>query len=144
MCFISYVSIKTLCIHAQQMEIFFIPALFIRRFCNCTTPGRLNYRKPGHLTYIDNIHQNTKMKGSPTSLNRTQIYLTVAQQNTLAAMAREQKSSSSSLIREAIDGYIEAHQPASKLAKRLAAAGTWQPNPDAPSLEQLRAEERQF
>lgn len=84
------------------------------------------------------------MKVSPTSLNRTQIYLTVAQQNTLAAMAREQKSSSSSLIREAIDGYIEAHQPASQLAKRLAAAGAWQPNPDAPSLEQLRAEERQF
>ncbi len=96
------------------------------------------------MTYINNIHHNTKMKVLPTSLNRTQIYLTVAQQNTLAAMAREQKSSSSSLIREAIDGYIEAHQPASKLAKRLAAAGAWQPNPDAPSLHQLRAEERQF
>ena len=84
------------------------------------------------------------MQVSLSTLNRTQIYLTVAQQNTLAAMAREQKSSSSSLIREAIDGYIAAHQPVSKLAKRIAAAGTWQPNPDAPSLRELRAEERSF
>ena len=144
MCLISCVPIKTLCIHAQHIGIFFRSASFIRRPCNYTSLVRLNFRKPGHLTYINNIHHNTKMKALPTSLNRTQIYLTVAQQNTLAAMAREQKSSSSSLIREAIDGYIEAHQPASKLAKRLAAAGAWQPNPDAPSLHQLRAEERQF
>jgi hypothetical protein len=80
----------------------------------------------------------------PSTLNRTQIYLTVAQQNTLAAMARELSSSGGALIREAINGYIEAHQPASKLAKRLAAAGTWQPNPVAPSLRDLRAEARSF
>lgn len=84
------------------------------------------------------------MQISSSTLNRTQIYLTAAQQNTLAAMAREQSSSSSALIREAIDGYIEAHQPAKKLAKRMAVAGTWQPNPDAPSLGQLRSEERSF
>ena len=84
------------------------------------------------------------MQVLPSTLNRTQIYLTVAQQNTLAVMAREQSSSSSALISEAIDGYIETHQPASKLTKRMAAAGTWQPNPDAPSLRQLRGEERSF
>ena len=84
------------------------------------------------------------MQASSSTLNRTQIYLTIGQQNTLAAMAREQSSSSSALIREAIDGYIEAHQPASKLAKRMATAGTWQPNADAPSLRQLRGEERSF
>jgi predicted transcriptional regulator len=80
----------------------------------------------------------------PSALNRTQIYLTVAQQNTLAAMAREQSRSSSALIREAIDGFIKAQQPADKLAKRMAAAGTWQPNLDAPGLRQLRGEERSF
>lgn len=94
------------------------------------------------MTYIGNIHHNTGMQTS--SLNRTQIYLTPDQQNTLAVMAREQSSSSSALIREAIDGYIAAHQPASKLARRMAVAGTWQPNPDAPSLSELRREERSF
>lgn len=84
------------------------------------------------------------MQVSSSTLNRTQIYLTVAQQNTLANMVREQKSSGSSLIREAIDSYIQAHQPASKLAKRMAAGGTWQPNPDAPGLRELRTEERSF
>ncbi len=78
------------------------------------------------------------------SFNRTQIYLTAAQQSALAAMAQAQSSSSSALIREAIDGYIAAHQPASKLARRLAVAGSWQANPDAPSLRELRGEERSF
>ena len=83
------------------------------------------------------------MQISP-SLNRTQIYLTINQQSTLTAMVREQSSSSIALIREAIDGYIEVHQPASKLARRLAVSGTWRPDPAAPSLRQLRGEERSF
>jgi hypothetical protein len=78
------------------------------------------------------------------AFNRTQIYLTAAQQSVLASMAQAQGSSSSALIREAIDGYIQAHQPASKLARRMAAAGSWHPNPDAPSLRELRSEERKF
>ncbi|MGB4115128.1 MAG: CopG family transcriptional regulator [Polaromonas sp.] len=96
------------------------------------------------LTYIGAIHHNVDMQISSSPLNRTQIYLTVAQQKTLATMARDQSSSSSALIREAIDVYIEAHQPAKRLAKRMAAAGAWHPNPDAPSLCQLRGEERSF
>ena len=92
------------------------------------------------MTYIGDIHCNFRMQ-TPT-LNRTQIYLTVAQQNTLAAMARAQSCSSSALIRQAIDGFIAAHQPASKLTRRIAAAGGWQPNPAAPSLRRLRKEER--
>jgi Ribbon-helix-helix protein, copG family len=79
-----------------------------------------------------------------SSFNRTQIYLTAAQQGALAAMAQAQGSTSSSLIRDAIDGYIQAHQPASKLARRMAAACSWQPNSDAPSLRELRSEEREF
>jgi hypothetical protein len=79
-----------------------------------------------------------------SSFNRTQIYLTAAQRGALAAMAQAQGSSSSALIREAIDGYIQAHQPASKLARRLAAAGSWQANLDARSLRELRSEEREF
>ena len=79
-----------------------------------------------------------------SSLNRTQIYLTAGQQAALAEMAQAQASSSSALIREAIDGYIAAHQPASKLARRMAVAGSWQANRDAPSLRELRSEERSF
>ncbi len=79
-----------------------------------------------------------------THLNRTQIYLTAAQQKILSTMAQQQGSSSSALIRIAIDGYIQAHQPATKQALRMAAAGAWQPNPDAPSLRSLRQEERSF
>jgi predicted transcriptional regulator len=78
------------------------------------------------------------------SLSRTQIYLTPDQQNTLAVMARESTRSSSALIREAIDSYIVAHQPASKLARRLAVAGSWQPNAESPTLAKLRREKRQF
>ncbi len=94
------------------------------------------------LTYIADIHHNRCMQTQ--ALNRTQIYLTATQQHTLATLAQEQGSSSSALIREAIDGYIQAHQPASKLARRLGVAGSWQPNPDAPNLRALRQEERSF
>ena len=79
-----------------------------------------------------------------SSFHRTQIYLTAGQQAALAAMAQAQASSSSALIREAIDGYIAAHQPASKLARRMAVAGSWQANAQAPSLRELRSEERKF
>ncbi len=96
----------------------------------------------GHLTYITYIHYIVVMQNQ--SLNRTQIYLTVEQQNTLAEMAHAQQSSSSALIRDAIDGYIAQHQPTSKLMRRKLAAGGWQPNADAPSLRQLRKEERSF
>jgi hypothetical protein len=79
-----------------------------------------------------------------SSFHRTQIYLTASQQACLADMAQAQGSSSSALIREAIDGYIAMHQPASKLARRIAVAGSWQANPDATNLRDLRGEERSF
>ena len=82
------------------------------------------------------------MQASP--FTRTQIYLTAGQQSALAAMAQAQGSSSSALIREAIDGYIQERQPASKLARRMAVAGSWQANSNAPSLRELRSEERKF
>ncbi len=72
------------------------------------------------------------------------IHLTASQQTCLAAMAQAQGSSSSALIREAIDGYIAAHQPASKLVRRMAVAVCWQANLEAPSLRELRSEERSF
>lgn len=79
-----------------------------------------------------------------STFNRTQIYLTAAQQAALASLAQAQDCSSSAVIREAIDGYIAAHQPANKLARRMAVAGSWQANSDASSLRELRNEERSF
>jgi hypothetical protein len=77
-------------------------------------------------------------------LSRTQIYLTPAQQAALAAMASSQGSSSSAVIRVAIDQYIAQHQPADKLVRRSAAAGQWAANPNRPDLRSLRSEERVF
>lgn len=79
-----------------------------------------------------------------THLTRTQIYLTVDQQSTLAAMARVQGSTSSAVIRLAIDEFIAAHRPASKAARRLSAAGAWSSDTSRPTLRDLRAEERSF
>jgi predicted transcriptional regulator len=81
---------------------------------------------------------------SSASLSRTQIYLSSAQHAALAAMARHQGSSSSAVIRQAIDEYIEQHQGASKVSRRLAAAGQWAANKQTPDLRQLRSEERSF
>jgi predicted transcriptional regulator len=81
---------------------------------------------------------------SSASLSRTQIYLSNAQHAALAAMARHQGSSSSAVIRQAIDEYIEQHQGASKVSRRLAAAGQWAANKQTPDLRQLRSEERSF
>ena len=77
------------------------------------------------------------------ALHRTQIYLGTEQQSALATMARSVGSSSSALIRQAIDGFLAQRQPDGLRAKRLAAAGAWQ---DAPALdlEALRREERVF
>jgi predicted transcriptional regulator len=79
-----------------------------------------------------------------SALCRTQIYLSTTQQAALAAMARVQGASASALIRDAIDAYIERNQAASKAARRMAAAGQWAANADAPSLRELRGEERSF
>ena len=80
-------------------------------------------------------------------LHRTQIYLSNNQQTTLGAMARAQRSTSSALIREAIDSFI-AVQPAQKnRALRMRAAGQWQPDNarfKRVTLTELRSEERSF
>jgi predicted transcriptional regulator len=82
-----------------------------------------------------------------STLNRTQIYLSASQQFTLAAMARAQRSSSSALIRRAIDQFIAQQPVQDHAAKRMQAAGQWQADNGAYqriSLEELRNEERSF
>lgn len=79
-----------------------------------------------------------------STYRRTQIYLSAEHQAALAAIARAQRSTSSALIRQAVDDWLATHQPASRVARRMAAAGKWQPNEAAPDLQALRAEERRF
>ncbi|MDI9335226.1 MAG: ribbon-helix-helix protein, CopG family [Cytophagales bacterium] len=82
-----------------------------------------------------------------TTLHRTQIYLSNSQQATLGAMARAQRSTSSALIREAIDSFIAVQPVQQNRALRMRAAGQWQPDNarfKRVTLDELRSEERRF
>lgn len=80
---------------------------------------------------------------SAPAFNRTQIYLAPTQQNALATLAKAMHSTSSALIRQAIDAFLAERLPADARARRLSAAGQWDANPDF-DLRVLRDEERQF
>jgi len=82
-----------------------------------------------------------------TALHRTQIYLSNSQQATLGAMARAKQSTSSALIREAIDSFIAVQPVQQNHALRMRAAGQWQPDNakfKRVTLAELRSEERSF
>lgn len=77
------------------------------------------------------------------AFHRTQIYLQASQQGELAALATTMGSTSSALIREAIDVFLASRRPAQLRTKRLKAAGQWAENADF-DLAALRREERHF
>ncbi len=77
-------------------------------------------------------------------MQRSQIYLTESHLGHLAAHARSRGTTQSALIREALDEYLARQAPIDKRALRRQAFGAWAPNAGAPSLEQLRSEERRF
>ncbi len=82
-----------------------------------------------------------------TVLHRTQIYLSNTQQATLGAMARAQRSTSSALIREAIDSFIAVQPTQQNRTLRMRAAGQWQPDTakfKRVTLAELRSEDRSF
>ena len=86
------------------------------------------------------------MRANP-GLKRTQIYLHAAQQNALAEMARSLQSTSSALIRQAIDAFLESRTPAAQRDRRMQTAGKWSKDATAfghSALRRLRNEERQF
>lgn len=78
---------------------------------------------------------------------RTQIYLTAKEKEALVALAKETGSHQSSLIREAIDQFIEGKKLA-KMKKKEAlqsAAGIWADRDDLPNISSLRKEfDREF
>ena len=77
-------------------------------------------------------------------MQRSQIYLTELHLCTLAAHARARRTTHSALIREALDEYLARQAPLDKRALRRQAFGAWAPDSEAPSLQQLRSEERRF
>jgi predicted transcriptional regulator len=77
-------------------------------------------------------------------MQRSQIYLSEAHLSRLAGFARARSTSQSALIREALDEYLARQAPLDKRALRSQAFAGWSPNADAPTLAELRAEERRF
>ncbi len=75
-------------------------------------------------------------------MRRSQIYLTETHLKTLAAVARTRCTTHSALIREALDQYLARQTPQDKRAARAQAFGAWAANKSAPTVRQLRDEER--
>jgi hypothetical protein len=72
---------------------------------------------------------------------RTQVYLTEAQHDGLATLAKATGKKQSELIREAVDHVIEKSSRERRMAILKRAAGMWKDRDDIPELfEQLRAE----
>jgi Ribbon-helix-helix protein, copG family len=79
----------------------------------------------------------------PLSLSRTQIYLPQYQQQSLSKSAKAAGTSTSALIREAIDLFLAQRQAAPSLAKqRVQLAGSWSATTPRVSIADLRREER--
>ena len=76
----------------------------------------------------------------PPSLQRTQIYLSQAERQGLQVLALRSGRSQSALIREAIDVYLEQHQPQGRLARLRQARGLWARRTDLPDGPALRRE----
>ena len=77
-------------------------------------------------------------------MQRSQIYLSESHLSHLAVYARSRGTTQSALIREALDEYLVRHAPVDRRALRRQAFGAWAPNENAPTLAQLRSEERHF
>jgi hypothetical protein len=74
-------------------------------------------------------------------MQRTQIYLTEAEQAGLQHLSRIQGTTVSALIREAVDRYLQTAAEPEWRARRLAAFGLWADHADEDPAR-LRGEER--
>jgi hypothetical protein len=77
-------------------------------------------------------------------MQRSQIYLTESHLGALAAYARSRGTTHSALIREALDEYLARQAPLDRRALRRQVFGAWAPNEEAPTLRDLRSEERRL
>ena len=75
-------------------------------------------------------------------MQRAQIYLTESHIGHIASVARARGTSQSALIREALDEYLARQAPVDKSALRSQAFASWSDNTEAPTLAELRSEDR--
>ena len=80
------------------------------------------------------------MSGAPGTLRRTQIYLTVEEQEALAVLARQSGRTRSELIREAIDALVEGSAGPTRKEMLAAGRGLWARRQDLPDFAALRQE----
>jgi len=73
-------------------------------------------------------------------MQRTPIYLSESERQGLEALALRSGRSQSALIREAIDSFLERHQPEGRLARLRQARGLWAGREDLPSWPDPRRE----
>lgn len=73
-------------------------------------------------------------------MRRTQIYLSDAEREGLQSLALQRGCSQSSLIRQAIDAFLEQHQPQDRLARLRQGRGLWAARSDLPDWTALRRE----
>lgn len=73
-------------------------------------------------------------------MQRTQIYLSEAERQGLQALALRSGRSQSALIREAIDAFLQQHQPQSRQARLRQARGLWAACAELPDWTALRQE----
>ena len=73
-------------------------------------------------------------------MQRTQIYLSEAERQGLQALALRSGRSQSALIREAIDAFLQQHQPQGRLARLRQGRGLWAERSDLPDWSGLRGE----
>ena len=71
---------------------------------------------------------------------RTQIYLSEAERQGLQALALRCARSQGALIREAIDAFLQQHQPQGRLARLRQGRGLWAARSDLPDWSALRGE----
>ncbi len=72
-------------------------------------------------------------------MNRTQIYLTEAEQQGIRGLAQITGQSQSFLIRQAIDQYLTRKNPEGKLARIRRAKGIWKNRTDL-DIRKIRAD----
>lgn len=73
-------------------------------------------------------------------MRRTQIYLSETEHQGLQALSLHRGCSQSSLIRQAIDAFLEQHKPQDRLALLRQGRGLWAARTDLPDWIALRGE----
>ena len=73
-------------------------------------------------------------------MERTQIYLTEKERKALRSLARRLGRSQSSIIREAVDTYVERYSETGRRDLLRRARGIWADRSDLPDFEQVRRE----